>query len=537
MKESAVHEPSDASTAIFPLATDIDASSKEPGLPPESKERRKPLDRVILLMRMGARHSALRELQQMLSEAADAPTRAYCYVKAGQIRELMGEWDAARACYEEAVSRMAEGEANVYLAWNNLAYCQNRLGRHDDAERSCRRAIAVDPSQFNAHKNLAIALEALGRYHEAAESYHRAYRAAPHEQVAFRRLRFLLAKHPEVQMDRPDLVRDIEHQVAQGRRDWPNATAVRAREDEATLRRLLGSIQIEEPLIEGDCQIFGIHWEPGDALSYRTLDDAMSEKGIEVMEVSDSGSVPTVRVVNHTPARVFVMAGESLVGAKQNRVLNASILLEAGADLHLPVSCVERGRWSYRTPRFESHQRSSHYALRHMMSRHSYDAYRTRGTPGSDQQEVWAEVERVLDHHGTKSPSRALHDAYEQAGERLDKVTESLRPREHWSGAAFAFGGTIVGLDLFDKPKTLETLWPMLIRAYALEVPKRPASPGVSREHVEDWVRGAADSVMDAFRSPGLGIDLRLESNRHVGAVLVVDGSPVHLEMFYENDV
>ena len=528
-------EPSDRLTAIFPLPTDTE-SANEREFPPEYMKRMKPLDRVLLKTRVGALRSALRELQEMLA-SADAPTRAHCYFTAGQIRERMREWDAARTCYEEAVFRLAEGEGNRYFAWNNLGYCQNRLGRHEQAERSCREAIAIDPNQFNAHKNLAIALEALGHFTEAAESYQRSFRAAPDEQIAFRRLRFLLAKHPQIHVERPDLGQDVERQLAHGRRDWPKAVAVRALEDEEILRRVLGSIQIYEPLIEGDFQVFGLYGQHGDGLAYRTLDEAMSERGIEVMEISESGSVPTIRVVNRTKFRIFAMAGEELVGAKQNRVLNASILLGAGTDLNLPVSCVERGRWSYRTPQFESRRTSSHYALRHMMSRHSYDSYLAKGTPGSDQGQVWGEVERVLETHGTKSPSRALHDVYEQAGDRLDKVTESLRPREHWSGAAFAFGGMVVGLDLFDRPETLAKLWPMLIRAYALDVVERPASRGVSREHVEDWIRSSASAVMDAFRSPGIGMDFRLESDRHVGAALMVDGTPVHLEMFYESDV
>ncbi|HET9253457.1 MAG TPA: tetratricopeptide repeat protein [Candidatus Eisenbacteria bacterium] len=536
-----MHDTSTASAPIYPLATDTDAPTTDVQLPPELLDRMEPLQRVDLMMRYGSRHSALRELQRMLSHATDAATRVRCYFKAGQLRERMQEWDAARSCYEEAVARVSEGDGDAYLALNNLAYCQNRLRRHDDAEQSCRRAISIDPSLFHAHKNLGIALEALGRFAEAADSYHRAFQAAPHEQVAFRRLRFLLARHPEIRTDRPDVLRVIEGRLAEGRRDWPTSQAVRAQEDQATLRRLLASILVHEPLTEGDVQVFGLGWQPGDGLRYRTLDEVLSEKGIEVMEVSESGSVPTIRVVNHTDSRVFAMAGEGLVGAKQNRVLNASILLEAGADLHLPVSCVERGRWSYRTRQFESHMRSSHYALRHMMSRHSYEGYRAHGTPGSDQSEVWGEVERLLSSHGTKSPSSALHDAYEQAGERLEKATERLKPRADWCGAAFAFGGSVVGVDLFDKPKTLERLWPMLIRAYALDVLQRPdppeTAPQVTREHVSHWVRSSGSAVMDAFSSPGLGLDVRLESDRHVGAALMVDGMPLHLEMFFENDV
>ena len=43
--------------------------------------------------------------------------------------------------------------------------------------------------------------------------------------------------------------------------------------------------------------------------------------------------------------------GEQLAGGKQNRVLNASILVPAKSELPIPVTCVERGRWALRDPR------------------------------------------------------------------------------------------------------------------------------------------------------------------------------------------
>jgi hypothetical protein len=40
--------------------------------------------------------------------------------------------------------------------------------------------------------------------------------------------------------------------------------------------------------------------------------------------------------------------GEQLVGAKQNRILNMTVLVAAETEVTIPVSCVERGRWGYR---------------------------------------------------------------------------------------------------------------------------------------------------------------------------------------------
>ena len=51
--------------------------------------------------------------------------------------------------------------------------------------------------------------------------------------------------------------------------------------------------------------------------------------------------MPTLRVINGADRPVLLLDGEELVGAKQNRVLNTSVLVAKGARLDIPVSCVE----------------------------------------------------------------------------------------------------------------------------------------------------------------------------------------------------
>ena len=143
---------------------------------------------------------------------------------------------------------------------------------------------------------------------------------------------------------------------------------------------------------------------------------------------------------------------------------------------------------------------------------------------------------RKLKATETSSPSQALHQAYEKHRSRLDEIHKLIVPREAWSGVVFAFGGTIVGLDLFDRPATLTKLWPKLVRAYAIDAFEKKDSPAVPRGHVEDWVRGLSRTAVEEFRSPGLGTDVRLEGDRLVGAMLMVDETPVHLEAFTDDD-
>jgi hypothetical protein len=64
--------------------------------------------------------------------------------------------------------------------------------------------------------------------------------------------------------------------------------------------------------------------------------------------------VPRIKIINRSVHMVFVMAGEQLVGCKQNRVVNASIMVPPQSEVPLPVTCVERGRWRYSSSVFSS---------------------------------------------------------------------------------------------------------------------------------------------------------------------------------------
>ena len=285
-------------------------------------------------------------------------------------------------------------------------------------------------------------------------------------------------------------------------------------------------------------QVFGIRWPTENGHDYSTLDEALKEQVLEVTELDEGGRVPTIKVVNKSDRMVFLMAGEELVGGKQNRVLNASMMVPAKGEMPLPVTCVERGRWGYKSRSFRSGDTSSHSHLRLMISRQVSGSYKAVGAPKSDQGAVWSEIARKMDKMGSSSSSDALHDFYQDYARKLDALIGNLSLPEGSNGAAFAINGKIVGADLFDSPGTLRKLWSKLVRSYAadaLEDPKEKPTP-VAAEQMTEWLKGASSAQQHWFDSPGIGKDVRIEGEHWVGATLVVEGQPVHLELFREEE-
>ncbi len=298
----------------------------------------------------------------------------------------------------------------------------------------------------------------------------------------------------------------------------------------------LESVEISGVTQGAGLQVFGLKWSSGDGHDYVTLDEALEKQLLEVTEVDIGGQVPALKVVNKSGQMVFLMAGEELVGGKQNRVLNASMMVPAQGEMPIPVTCVEQGRWGYRSSLFSSEATSSHRNLRVMMSKQVSGSYKISGRPSTDQGAVWREVSRKMDKTGTLSSSGALHDLYRQQAGRLDALVAECSLPEGSNGAAFVINGQIAGADLFDKPGTMRKLWPKLVRSYAadaLEDPQEPAK-GVDNGRIIEWLKSARSARQQWFDSPGVGKDVRIEGEKLVGATLVVDEHPIHVELFRE---
>ena len=152
---------------------------------------------------------------------------------------------------------------------------------------------------------------------------------------------------------------------------------------------------------------------------YLTLDEALAQGWTEITEISEQGSVPELRVINKGAKPVFILDGEELLGAKQNRIVNLSILVPAKTTVTIPVSCVEAGRWRARSRAFSASPRTQYAAGRAKRMAQVTASMQMSGARFSDQAEVWADIAeksarlgaRVGDRRdgGDLHPPRGLH--------------------------------------------------------------------------------------------------------------------------------
>ena len=120
-------------------------------------------------------------------------------------------------------------------------------------------------------------------------------------------------------------------------------------------------------------------------LEYLLLDEALTQGLMEVVELDSDGSVPELKVVNKSPEMILILDGEELVGAKQNRIVNTTILVQRNTTIVIPVSCVEHGRWSDDSTRFSTQERMMSSNLRARKSEQVNYSVRSTGEFRADQ--------------------------------------------------------------------------------------------------------------------------------------------------------
>ena len=120
------------------------------------------------------------------------------------------------------------------------------------------------------------------------------------------------------------------------------------------LDKFINDLKVGEALNFNQLIIKPIFVSTDYKLPFLTLEEALQSEVLEITEVDESGSVPELLVKNKGALDVIVLEGEELRGAKQNRIVNTTIIIPAGSEILLPVSCVEQGRWRHNSARFSS---------------------------------------------------------------------------------------------------------------------------------------------------------------------------------------
>jgi hypothetical protein len=292
-------------------------------------------------------------------------------------------------------------------------------------------------------------------------------------------------------------------------------------------------IEVGRPLVRGALALYPLFADAAPAPVYLPGPLAAAAGTLRVNERESGPEVPELSVANAGPLPLLLVEGETLLGGWQDRTLNVSIILAAGATAAVPVSCVERGRWGGAYDGARPAPALAPTALRARKQR-SVAASVLGGSIGrqADQGDVWRAVDEYADRFAADAPTAALGDVQRARQGDLDAAVVGARPLPGQRGVAVAVGDSLRSVDLFDRPDTLEPYWESLVRGHALDaVDCQPESPPGHQSVVEAFerLRRARTRTVDGV---GLGEEIHAQAEGLSAGALVWEGAVVHLALF-----
>ncbi len=268
-------------------------------------------------------------------------------------------------------------------------------------------------------------------------------------------------------------------------------------------------------------------------INYLCLSGALEDGVLSVEEVNEGGSVPELLANNTGDIPVLILDGEELAGAKQNRVVNTTILIPPGTKLVVPVSCTERGRWNYRSKKFSDSDVIMSRRVRRDKSMSVTENLNLHSSYRSDQSGVWDSIEEEARSMNCHSPTGAMRETFEQNQNHLTDYINAFELQPEQIGLLVFINGKVAGIELLSRADRFAAIYSKLIKSYSMEaLYTQKEETGIYEDEVTKMMHDIKDCPFSHYSSVGLGIDLRFAGQHLVGSALVVEKTPVHLAFF-----
>lgn len=315
-------------------------------------------------------------------------------------------------------------------------------------------------------------------------------------------------------------------------------------------------------------------------LPYILMADALAS-GTLIISEKGSGQVPVLLAKNSAPEPILILDGEQLVGARQNRMTNRSILLPAMSTMEIPVSCMEHGRWHFVSEEFAPALQYAPAKVRRKPRETEVRAMRDAAARGLGersshrdlhlaQEDVWHEIGEMSSKLGGASDTGALDALYVSHQDEMDRWLEAFSLLPLQVGLVAFMGNSPLGMDAVGSPGLFAMLHRRILTGYVLDAmdglepdsragrpphrhrasgrgdpAQRGPGPAADQENPKrrrartDLALQFVEAVRQAPRTPsesvGLG-EYRILHGTVLGSELVNEGHAVHLSAFPARD-
>ena len=297
----------------------------------------------------------------------------------------------------------------------------------------------------------------------------------------------------------------------------------------------LNEVKLGDPQHYRNMSVFPLLFSGKSKLEYSMLRKALNEGHIVITEISENGSVPELKLINISESYILLLDGEELEGAKQNRVLNTTLLVPPKSELKVPVSCTEQGRWNRVSAAFQHSGKFLFKRARENKMSSVHQSLKYGQGYRSNQEEVWEDISQLQSNRNTHSPTSAMKDIYDKEKGNLDDFLKAFPLIEGQCGIIVGLGGQVVGLEYLSSSDRYLDVHRQLIESYTMDALVENLSgenPELTLEESQRFLEQIWSASQETFRSAAAGTDVRLDSEHIVGSGLVKGEELIHLSAF-----
>jgi hypothetical protein len=254
---------------------------------------------------------------------------------------------------------------------------------------------------------------------------------------------------------------------------------------------------------------------------------------VEICEVDEKGSVNEVKVINKAVTPLLILDGEEIIGSKQNRIVNSTIIIEAKSEKIIPVSCTEAGRWEYNTSKFHYSKHMASSNVRKNKLHSVSNSLRLNNKFNSNQSEVWNNISQTEEKLNVHSQTGALNDAYKNKSLDLEEYSNSFKIHDKQNGFIVYINGRLVGMEMIYNNRRYNEYHDKLLESYIIDAISK-SNDEYENDKIKDdeFIEEIKKSECESFDSVGLGVDYRLENENISGSAVLFKDALINASFF-----
>ena len=264
------------------------------------------------------------------------------------------------------------------------------------------------------------------------------------------------------------------------------------------------------------------------SIDYILLDEATDANRVVISEDFEDGIVTELTIENASGENILILEGDELIGTKQRRSANTTMLIPAHSVVAIPVSCVERRRWYYQGRGMMSKDRV--LLKRNIAVNESLPSAESLSSANGETRDIWEIASKDTALYHVDEPTRIIDNTHPHDQQTIDDYLRHVKVEDNQVGFLIMGNNKIVGCEYVGKYDTLSKTFSKLMTHYILDtMDTNKMTCPLSARIASGFLNDIRLCTVKGRPSLSLGTDLHLESRNVTGSALSFGKELIHL--------